>query len=192
MIASDLTPEQKGQLKELLVNYSDVFASNSTLPGRTSLVKHRIEVTDPKPIRHEPRAMPYTMKEKIAEMVQECLEKGVIRPSMSSYSNPIVLVRKKDGSLRFERFIERVMQDFLGKFMHVYFDDLLIVSETWTDHLCHIKNALERLREAGLRLKSTKCRIAAREVEFLGHRITAEGLMKDGEKVKAVKEFPRP
>jgi len=97
-VPDHLNESQQTELRTLMHKFGDVFATAGPA-GRTELVKHRIEVTDSRPIRMPQRPIPYTLREKVAEMVQEYLERGVIRPSNSPYSNPIVLVRKKDGCI---------------------------------------------------------------------------------------------
>ena len=92
----------------------------------------------------------------------------------------------------FERFIERVMSGVLGKFVHAYIDDILVFSRSWTDHMSHLRNVFERFRSAGVKLKPSKCRIAASEIVFLGHKLTSQGLKKDESKVLAIREYPRP
>ena len=69
--------------------------------GRTSLVQHVIDTGDATPIKQRPyRVYPYVKKE-IDRQVDEMLEKGIIQESVSPWSSPVVLVKKKDGSHRF-------------------------------------------------------------------------------------------
>ena len=63
---------------------------------------------------------------------------------------------------------------------------------TLTDHLHHLRQVFDRIREAGLKLKPTKCRFVAPEVEYLGHVLTPEGLKTNPATVSAVREFPVP
>ena len=71
-------------------------------------------------------------------------------------------------------------------------DDILIVGETFEEHLQNLCKVLDRLCDANLKLKPKKCRFAEREVCYLGYRVSEYGLSTDPEKIKAVKEFPRP
>ena len=68
--------------------------------GKTTVCQHDINTGDHPPIRQLPRHVPITLRGKIDEMVDEMLDKGVIRPSQSPWASPVVLVTKKDGSLR--------------------------------------------------------------------------------------------
>ena len=69
--------------------------------GRTNLVKHHIELTDPIPFKESYRRIPPQMYDEVKAHIQEMLDLGAIRHSNSPWSSAIVLVRKKDGRLRF-------------------------------------------------------------------------------------------
>jgi hypothetical protein len=72
-----------------------------------------------------------------------------------------------------------VFRPFLSKFVLVFFDDILIYSPSWSTHLQHLKAVLTALREHHLRLKRTKCSFATSSVAYLGHVISAEGVIQD-------------
>ncbi|XP_048251449.1 uncharacterized protein LOC125379241 [Haliotis rufescens] len=78
------------------------------------------------------------------------------------------------------------------KFTLVYLDDILVYSKTFDEHLVHLKAVFDKLREANLKLKPSKCKFAVKQVGFLGHVITKEGIKTDPGKIEAVKSFPRP
>ena len=96
-----ITPEEKCQLEEFLVSWKDVFSVSEFDIGHTDLIKHRIDLVDETPIKQRHRRIPPTMYTEVKQHIDQMLEYGVIRPSRSPWSSPIVLVRKKDGSLRF-------------------------------------------------------------------------------------------
>ena len=84
-------------------------------------------------------------------------------------------------------------QLFAGKeweFVSVYLDDLLIASKSMSEHMVHVKKVLLRLKDAGLRLKPSKCMIATEEIEYLGHTLTPAGVKPNSKKVEAAKNFP--
>ena len=69
--------------------------------GRTSLTSHKIVTGDQKPIKQQPRRLPLTKARIAQEAIEEMHEQGIIEPSSSPSTSPIVLVRKKDGTHRF-------------------------------------------------------------------------------------------
>lgn len=91
-----------------------------------------------------------------------------------------------------QRTADVVLAGLLGKLCHVYLDDIIIFSDSFEDHLRHIENVLVRLKEAGLKLKPSKCQFLKPEVKYLGHIISPNGVRPDPEKVWCVREFPRP
>ena len=96
----------------------------------------------------------------------------------------------------FQRPMQQVISslnlDAEPEFVSVYIDDILIFSRTLEDHLHHLQRVIERVVEVGLKLKPTKCRFAQKEVEYLGHIVSCEGLKPNPRLVVAVQEFPVP
>ena len=95
-----LTVEQFERLKQLLEENHDVFSLEGEL-GCTSIVQHVIDMGDHPPIKQPIGRMPFVHREKISAMIDEMLNQGVIQPSVSAWSSPVVLVPKKDGTSRF-------------------------------------------------------------------------------------------
>lgn len=91
----------------------------------------------------------------------------------------------------FQALMNDVLQPFLRRFVLVFFDDILIYSPTWTDHLCHVRLVLSTLQDHQLFLKKSKCFFGARSVAYLGHVISESGVAMD-EKVKAMLAWPVP
>ena len=78
------------------------------------------------------------------------------------------------------------------EFVSVYIDDLLVYSKTLSEHLSHLGRVLERLEKAGLKLKASKCHFARKEVQYLGHVLTPDGVKPNPALVRAVERFPLP
>ena len=72
--------------------------------GRTNFVKHKINTRNAKTIKQVPRRLPYSKRENTNQMIFDVQEQGVIEPSTSPWTSPVVLVKKKFGSLRFIPF----------------------------------------------------------------------------------------
>ena len=85
-----------------------------------------------------------------------------------------------------------VLRPFLRRFILVFFDDILIYSKTWADHLRHLRAVLDELRRHQLFVKRTKCSFGASSVAYLGHVISAAGVAMDPAKVQAIHDWSAP
>ena len=97
----DLEEEQKLEVVRLLSRRESVFAKGPEDLGRTNVDRHRIDTGGHPPIKQPARRLPFHKQEEATQEINNMLSAGVIEPSCSPWSSPIVLVRKKDGSLRF-------------------------------------------------------------------------------------------
>lgn len=91
---------QLDKLRALFEKHAEVFAKNEESLGYTETVRHRIRLKDDIPVSQPYRRIPPTLYEEVKEHIKTLLRKGIIKESMSPYASPIVLVRKKDQSLR--------------------------------------------------------------------------------------------
>ncbi len=263
----------KDRLRELLGKHASLFASNDQDLGRTSVVEHDIDTGNSLPIRQPPRRPPIAMQPVIDKEIKWMLEAGVIERGQSPWSSPVVLVRKKDGSVRFcvdyrrlnavtrfdayplpridetfeslsgaryfstldlisgywqvglteqaklksafatrsglylwnvmpfglcnapstfERLMETVLQGLQWETCLIYMDDVVVFSTSTTEMLTRLDEVFSRLQDAGLKLKPQKCRLFARETEYLGHVVSEAGIAASPNKVKAIVEWPTP
>ena len=99
------TPELTGDLRkktiELLCEFTDRFSTGETDLGRVDLCPHRIDIGDARPVSQALCRQPYAYREAIEKGVQDLLSADVITPSNSPWASNIVMVRKKDGTMRF-------------------------------------------------------------------------------------------
>ncbi|XP_059210478.1 uncharacterized protein LOC131989303 [Centropristis striata] len=93
-----LSPSQRTDIARLQQSYADVF---SPLPGRTSLIQHNVETHPGVTVRSRPYRLPEHKRKVVQAELKAMLEMGVIEESNSAWCSPIVLVSKKDGSIRF-------------------------------------------------------------------------------------------
>ena len=86
----------------------------------------------------------------------------------------------------FMRVMRPVLKPFLGKFVVVYFDDILIFSQSLQDHLIHVEQVLKVLRDEQLYINQDKCSFMKKNVKFLGFIISDQGVEADPTKVQAI------
>ena len=92
----------------------------------------------------------------------------------------------------FQGLMNSIFKPFLRKFVLVFFDDILIYSKSWEDHLQHVDKVLQLLKEQQLYAKPSKCFFGVKEVEYLGHIVSHEGVKVDPNKIKAMMDWPIP
>ena len=265
------------ELKQLLCDNHDVFSLEEGERGETNLTEMEIDTGDVTPRRVPLRRMPLAVRREVARQLETMQKAGVIQPSQSPWSSPVVMVRKKDGSQRFcvdyralnavtkvdtyplprvddlldrlggsryfstldlasgywqipvspgarektafvvpqglyefrvmpfgltnapavfQRLMHKVLLGLNPKegpdFVSVYIDDVLVFSPTPETHLEHLKKVINRIREAGLKLKPSKCCFVREEVEYLGHLLTPSGIKPNPKTTRAVTEFSVP
>lgn len=95
-----LSQQQAAEARALVVQHSNIFSQGNGDLGCTSLISHEIPLLDNAPVRQPYRRIPPSQYETVKAHVQQLLDSKVIRESSSPYSSLIVLVTKKDGSLR--------------------------------------------------------------------------------------------
>ena len=272
-VPTRLLPTQQQQLKDLFQEFSDIVSQGEDDLGCTPLLKHTIE-TDGPPLRQPYRRQNPTVRREEMGQVQQMLSDGVIHPSNSPWASLIVMVKKKDGSLRFcvdfrqlnaatvkdahpipriddlldplhgarwfstldlksrywqvpiqerdkektafrtssgqlfefnqvpfglcnssatfSRLMDRVLAGLHWETCLFYLDDINVFAATWEEHLARLRQVFERLRHAKLKLGADKCTFAAREVSYLGHRVTDEGLLPDPALLVTIRDISSP
>ena len=94
----DLTIMQRKKVLALNSHYSDVLPTNGNDLGCTNVMNHQIDTGGAQPIHQQARRVPLPHREKVQELLQDMLQKGVMSPSKSPWASPIVLAKKKDGT----------------------------------------------------------------------------------------------
>ncbi|KAL5509240.1 hypothetical protein EMCRGX_G004577 [Ephydatia muelleri] len=210
-----LTVEEKSQLFHLLLAYADVFADAEDGLGRTRVVKHSIVTGDNPPIKQSCRRAPPSKREHVRQLIQDMLKKDVIQPSSSPWASPVVIVQKKDGSYRFcvdYRKINTITRKDAYPLPRIddtiealsgsqWFSTLDLLWGYWQVEMSEEDRAktafsthevLDRIKRAGLRLKPSKCHLFQKEILYLGHRITRDGVATDPGKIDAVRKWAVP
>ena len=268
-----LTTEQLQIVRDLLESKAKVFASKNAAPGKALNVSHTIDTGTNAPVHQPKYRTSHQDRPIIASHVKDMLEKKIIEPSRSPWSSPIVLVPKKDGTIRFcvdyrklnfvtkkdsyalpridealallngnlyfssldcnagyfqipmdpsskektafitdqglfqfnvmsfgltnapatyQRYMDAVLAGLKWNTLLVYIDDILVFSPTFEDHVRDVNSVLDRLLDANITLKPSKCNVFQRELLYLGHLVSADGIRPDPKKVQAIIEMPEP
>lgn len=260
-------------IEGLIEKFSDVVALDNEPPGRVSHSHFRIATGDSLPIQSRPYRIPVSNQQVVQDEIDKLESQGIIRKSMSPWSSPIVLVRKKDGSPRlcvdyrklnsitkddkfplpsieellvkvregkffstidlksgyhqipvhpddrektaficdnalyeylylpfgvknapshFSRVMMAVLNGLIGNSVLVYLDDLIVLGKDPEEHLSNLAEVLSALGRQGMRINLNKCKFFQSEVNFLGHKVSQNGIEPCIDKVKAIHEYPTP
>ena len=126
------------------------------------------------------------------KMSEESREKTAFTTYSGLYEFDVMPFGLCNAPATFQRLMESVLAGLTRKFCVVYIDDILVFSRTFEEHLIHLRQVMERLDRAGLRLKPKKCNFVRERVEYLGHVISKHGIEVDPAKIEAVRGFPQP
>jgi hypothetical protein len=92
----------------------------------------------------------------------------------------------------FQALMNDILHDYIRRFVLVFFDDILIYSSTWAEHMQHIKVVFDLMRQHRLFIKHSKCTFGSASVSYLGHIISEHGVAMDPDKIAAVDSWPTP
>ena len=98
----------------------------------------------------------------------------------------------KQSPITFTRLVNSVFKGLLGNGVHVYMDDILVCSKTLQEHLEKLRQIFLRLRDANLKVKLKKCSFVRKELIYLGHVISENGLQVNDKKIESIKDYPVP
>ena len=250
-----------------------MFANSDDEVGRTHRTQFHIHTKNQVPVAVKLRRTPFALRNEVNQQIKDMEIRGVIEPSSSPNSAPILLVPKADGSYRFcadfralndatlsEVFplpsvrecldslhgsklfstldlysgywqipiakehrhksafstesghwqfcvmpfgvknapavfallMADIMQGLQWNGIAVYLDDIIIGGKNFQEHYDLLRDVFERLREAGLTIKSSKVSLCRNKLTFLGHQISGKGIEPDPHKLNVIRHWPRP
>lgn len=126
------------------------------------------------------------------EMDQNSIEKTAFSVNNGHYEYVRMPFGLKNAPSSFQRVMDNILRKYLYKNCFVYMDDVVIFSKSLQEHLNHIKLIFQELRKYNLKIQLDKSEFLRKEVAFLGHIITSEGIKPNPSKIKAVQEYPLP
>ena len=234
---------------------------------------HHVILTIPYQVERPPYRLSHSEALEVERQLVEYLKKGFIRPSSSPWAVPILLVKKKDGSMRmcvdfralnqltiknkyplprvdelfdqlggaryfteldlrsgyhqirireqdvpksafrtkfghyeflvlsfgltnapamFMSHMDEVLHPYIGKFIVVFLDDILIYSKTKKEHLEHLTKVFDLLQANQLYAKQSKCDFFMKQIHYLGHIVSSNGIQMDPAKVEVILKWPEP
>lgn len=98
----------------------------------------------------------------------------------------------KNAPATFQRVMDCILRELLGVCCLVYMDDIIIFSPSLDQHKLDLKKVLKKLEEANLKIQLDKCEFFRKEVQFLGHTVTEEGVRPNSDKIETIKNWPLP
>jgi hypothetical protein len=125
-------------------------------------------------------------------MHEDDIAKTVFRTHQSHFEFLVMPFGLTNAPATFQALMNETLKPYIRKSVLVFFDDILIYNATWADHLQHLRMVLDTLRQCHLFGKESKCVLGAKEISYLGHVISGQGVAMDITKVEAVQSWPQP
>lgn len=270
---SPLSSDQQAQLHTLVSRFVSLFQPPRGLPPSRSIEHSITLVAGQGPVCVRPYRYPHAHKDEIQRQITDMLEQGIIRPSQSAFSSPVILVKKKDSSWRlcidyralnrvtvldkypipvveelldelhgscyfskidlksgfyqvrvrvsdiektafrthdghyeflvmpfgltnapatFQALMNTIFRPLLRKGVLVFFDDILVYSDSWVTHLSLLTDVLTLLQSHQLVVNQKKSSFGRTSIEYLGHVIDDKGVSMDPSKIDSITNWPTP
>lgn len=161
-------------------------------------VKDVTPLPDQEMIREDVARAPIRSKIDLADAYEQVrirpgdVSKSAFATVVGTYVSNVVQQGDCNAPATFQRLMTSIFRDTLGKFLHVYLDDIFIFSNTVEEHEKHLRVVFERLRDNQLYMKWSKCNLYAEEIDCLGHIIDNKGIHPDVDKLSRIRDWRTP
>lgn len=125
-------------------------------------------------------------------IAEEDIRKSAFRTHHGHYEFTVIPFGLTNAPATFQATMNQLLSAFLWKFVVVFFDDILIYNRSEEDHLIHLREVLHLLQSHSFFVRRSKCSFGVKELVYLGHIVTPDGVRPDPDKVEAVKSWPIP
>ena len=125
-------------------------------------------------------------------MKEEDVQKTAFRCHYGHFEFLVMQFGLTNAPDTFQACMNRIFCKNIRSFVLVFFDDILIYSKTWGEHLHHLEIVLITFQEQSLFAKMSKCEFGMKEILYLGYIIGKKGLKLHMEKIRAILEWPSP
>lgn len=126
------------------------------------------------------------------EIDEEDKEKTAFSTERGHFEFNVMPFGLTNAPATFQRLMECVLASLTGEQCLIYIDDIIVFSRTLAEYLERLGQVFRKLRQAGLKLRGSKCHFAQRMVKYLGHEVSAKGISPDPAKTKVVSSYPVP
>ncbi|XP_072064492.1 uncharacterized protein [Arachis hypogaea] len=181
-ICKDLVDPFRTELFHLLHEFKDCFAWNyHEMPGlNRSLVEHRLALkSDARPVKQTP---------------QDDVSKTAFRypGALSTYEWVVMPFGLKNAGATYQRAMNAIFHEYIGRFMKVYINDVMVKSILMNQHIDHLRKAFVMMRKKGLKMNPLKCVFGVSAGNFLGFVVHKKGIAIDKSKADAILALSAP